>query len=91
MVDYVGMAMVDSLCRDGADAQYMQYLSKSCITAYLSVQASSLSALVVSKTHIVAQKLRRRQLNTKVCGSKSVIFVILVKTTVFNNNIWQTV
>ena len=23
---------VDSLCRDGADAQYMQYLSKSCIT-----------------------------------------------------------
>ena len=24
---------VDSLCRDGADAQYMQYLSKSCITS----------------------------------------------------------
>ena len=23
---------VDSLCRDGADTQYMQYLSKSCIT-----------------------------------------------------------
>ena len=36
---YVGMAptrnireSVDSLCRDGADAQYMQYLSKSRIT-----------------------------------------------------------
>ena len=24
---------VDSLCRDGADTQYMQYLSKSCITS----------------------------------------------------------
>ena len=24
---------VDSLCRDGADVQYMQYLSKSCITS----------------------------------------------------------
>ena len=24
---------VDSLCRDGADAQYMQYLSKCCITS----------------------------------------------------------
>ena len=24
---------VDSLCRDGADAQYMQYLRKSCITS----------------------------------------------------------
>ena len=25
--------LVDSLCRDGADAQYMQYLSKSRITS----------------------------------------------------------
>ena len=25
---------VDFLCRDGADAQYMQYLRKSCITSY---------------------------------------------------------
>ena len=24
---------VDSLCRDGADTQYMQYLSQSCITS----------------------------------------------------------
>ena len=76
---------VDSPCRDGADAQYMQYLSKSRITspqinmqkAYLSAQASSLSGSVISKTHIVAQKPLERQLNTKVCGSKSVIFGIL--------------
>ena len=25
--------LVDSQCRDGADVQYMQYLSKSCITS----------------------------------------------------------
>ena len=49
--------LVDSLCRNGADAQYMQYLNKSRITspqtlkAYLSNQASSLSGFVISKTH----------------------------------------
>ena len=55
---------VDSLCRDGANAQYMQYLSKSRITspqltlkAYLSVQASSLSAFVISKTQKVCKKV----------------------------------
>ena len=50
---------VDSLCRDGADAQYMQYLSKTepynfttnTLKGYLSVQASSLSAYVISKTN----------------------------------------
>ena len=75
---------VDSLCRDGADAQYMQYLSKSCITSpqtrkklILSAQASFLSAFVSSKTHICGQKSRGRQINTKVCVSKSAIFVIL--------------
>ena len=47
------------------------------LKAYLSVQASSLRAFVISKTHIVAQMLRGRQLNTKVCGNKSAIFVIL--------------
>ena len=62
---------VDSLCRDGADAQYMQYLSKSRITfintqkAYLSIKASSLSDFVISKTHISDQKPRGRQLNKK--------------------------
>ena len=32
---------------------------------------------MISKTHTVAQKPRRRQLNSKVCGSKSAIFRIL--------------
>ena len=46
------------------------------LKAYLSVQASSLSAFVISKTHISGQKPHGRQLNKKVCGSKSAIFVI---------------
>ena len=45
--------------------------------AYLSAQASSLSAFVISKTHISGQKPRGRRINTKVCVSKSAIFVIL--------------
>ena len=32
---------------------------------------------MISKTHISAQKPHRRQLNTKVCGSESAIFLIL--------------
>ena len=48
--------------------------------AYLSAQASSLSAFVISKTHISGQKPCGRQINTKVCVSKSAIFVILVTT-----------
>ena len=55
-------------------------LSKSRITSpqiYLSAQASSLSAFVISKTHIVAQKPRGRQLNAKLYGSESAIFRIL--------------
>ena len=72
---------VDSLCRDSADAQYMQYLKQKPYNfttntqkAYLSIQASSLSAFVISKTHISGQKPRERQLNAKVCDSKSAIF-----------------
>ena len=45
--------------------------------AYLSIQASSLSAFVISKTHISGQRPRRRQLNSKVCDSKSAIFRLL--------------
>ena len=45
--------------------------------AYLSIQASSLSDFVISKTHISGQKLRGRQLNAKVCGHESAIFCIL--------------
>ena len=55
-------------------------------------QASSLSGFVISKTHASGQKPRGRQLNAKVCGSESAIFLILlVTTTMFNNDISQTV
>ena len=72
-MQYLIRESVNSLCRDGADAQYMrQYLSKSRITspqirkkANLSIQASCLSAFVISKTHISGQKPRGRQLNKK--------------------------
>ena len=47
------------------------------LKAYLSAQLSSLSAFMIWKTHIVAQKPRGRQLNAKVCGSESAIFRIL--------------
>ena len=55
---------------------------------------------MISKTHISPQKPRGRQLNAKVCGSESAIFLILlsfflsfflVKTTNFNNDISKTV
>ena len=32
---------------------------------------------MISKTHTSVQKLRGRQLNAKVCGSESAIFLIL--------------
>ena len=94
---------VDSLCRDGADAAIYAILKQkpynfttSTLKAYLSAQASSLSDFVISKTHISGQKPRGRQLNAKVCGHESAIFRILlsfflVKTTMFNNDISQTV
>ena len=47
------------------------------LKAYLSILASSLSAFVISKTHISGQKPRGRQPNAKVCGSESAIFRIL--------------
>ena len=50
---------------------------------------------MISKTHISALKLRGRQLNAKVCGSESAIFLILLsflfKTTKFNNDVSKTV
>ena len=84
---------VDSLCRDGADAQYMQYLSKShtynlttnTLKAYLSAQASPLSAFVISNTRISGQSLTR-QLNAKVCDSKSAIFRILFSDNFSSND-----
>ena len=48
------------------------------LKAYLSTQPSSLSAFMISKTHIVDQKPCRRQLNAKVCGCDNAIFVIFL-------------
>ena len=69
------------------------------LKAFLSTQASSLSAFVISKTHISGLKLRGTQLNAKVCDSESAIFRILsfflslflVTTTMVNNDISQMV
>ena len=60
------------------DAQYMQSynFTTNAPKAYLSTHVSSLSAFVISKTHIVAQKPCGKQLNAKVCSSKSAIFCI---------------
>ena len=69
---------VHSLCRDGADPQYMQKpynFTTNAIKAYLWAQACSLSAFVISNTQMVAQKPRGRQLNVKVCSSESTIFL----------------
>ena len=48
------------------------------LKAYLSAQASSLSAFVIHKTHTSGQKPHGRQLNIKVYGSESAIFRILL-------------
>ena len=47
------------------------------LKAYLSTQPSCMNAFKISKTHVVAQKPRGRQLNEKVCGSESAIFHLL--------------
>ena len=86
---------VDSLCRDGADAQYiaMQYWSKSRIISpqiHKSIfkrLAFLFECLLISKAHLSAQKPRGRQLNTKVCGCKSAIFCFFL----FNNRNWGLV
>ena len=44
---------------------------------YAHAQPSSLSAFMIRKTDIVAQKPHGRQPNAKVAGSESAIFVIL--------------
>jgi len=53
--------------------QYIHNFTTNTLKAYLSTQPPSLSAFMISKTHIVAQKLRGRQLNAKVCGSRRAI------------------
>ena len=47
------------------------------LNAFISAQTSALSAFVISKTHTSGQKPRERQLNAKVCCSKSAVFRIL--------------
>ena len=61
---------VDSLCKDGADAAIYALLKQkpynfttNTLKAYLSAQTSSLSAFVISKTHISGQKPCGRQLS----------------------------
>ena len=75
---YVGMARTRNFLF------FLQYFEQkpysfttNTLKAYLSAQPFSLSAFLISKTHIVVQKPHRRQLNAKVCGSKSAIYAIL--------------
>ena len=49
------------------------------LKAYLSVQASFLSAFVISRTHISGQKPRGRQVNAKVYGSISAIYLFFLR------------
>ena len=76
--------LVDSLCRNGADSQHMQYLKQkpynfttNMLNAYLSPQPSSLSAFMIIKTHTAAQKSHGRQLAKCACGNECAIFLIL--------------
>ena len=72
----------------------VQYLSKKPYNlCYVSTQPFPLSAFMISKTHIVAPKPHTGQLNLKVCGSKSVIFISIlnVKTTMLNMDILKMV
>ena len=57
------------------------------LKAYLSFQPFSLSAIMISNTHIVAQKPRGRRLHAKVCGSESAIFRILVQQPYLENSL----
>ena len=72
MARYTGTIteLVNPLCRNGVDAKYLSKklynLTTTMPKAYLSAQPSSLSAL------------SKIQLNMKVCGSESAIFVILI-------------
>ena len=76
---------VDSLCRNGVDRpaiyavlkQKPYNLTTNTLKAYLSAQPSSLSAFMISKTYVVAQKPRRRQLMQK-CVVAKLPFIIFV-------------
>ena len=65
---YYQVMQIKESCKDGADMQYMLYnVTTNMLKAYLSSHPSSLSAFMVSKTHMVAKKPCRRQLNTRAC------------------------
>ena len=78
-------------------AQYTQYLkpnqynfTSSMLKAYLGARSPSSSAFMISKIHYSwKKKPRGRQLNAKVCGSRSAFSrtFFLAQTTVFNNAI----
>ena len=57
--------------------QKLSNFTTNALKAYLCAQACTLNAFVISKIHMVAQKPRGRQLNAKVCGSESAIFLLL--------------
>jgi len=67
--------------RYGVFYKYMHMLkvvsSEQKLRGKLSIQSSSLCAILMSKTRIVAQKPSRRQLNSKVCSGKSASFLSL--------------
>ena len=76
---------VDSLYRDDADAQYIQYVSKSHETQprmhfklkEASAQHTSLSDFTISKTDKLSQKHCGTESNTKVCSSHFLLIMIL--------------
>ena len=72
-VDHVGMVPTCIY-----EQKTYNFTMKNVLKAYLSAQASSLSAFVISKTHIVAQKPHGRQPSTKVCGSKVPFFLFFL-------------
>ena len=75
--------LVDSLCRDGTNTQYTQYLSKNHTTSpqicqkhiCLSAQLFALSAFMISKTHISAQKATQKTAKCKCVVAKVTFFV----------------
>ena len=90
----VGRSVRSHVCADLLSTREGSPSKGGCICTPLTPpgSATALSAFVISKTVVSGQKPRERQLNTKVCGSKSAIFLFfLLTTTMFNNDISQTV
>ena len=75
---------VDSLCREwhrcAIPKQKPNNSATNSLKAYLTAQPSSFRDSMISNTNILSQNPCGRQLNTKVCGSKKAIFLILSPT-----------